>query len=51
MYGAKMYRVFVTPRVIVCVCVYMYLHIGHAQQVLVLQNVFKGGRQLDVRTS
>ena len=34
MYGARMYRVLLTPRVIVCV--YMCMHIGHAQQVLVL---------------
>ncbi len=34
MYGARMYRVFMPRRVIVCV--YMYLRIGHTQQVLVI---------------
>ncbi len=38
MYGAKMHWVLVTPRVL---CVYRYVCIGHAQQVLVSVNVFQ----------
>ncbi len=49
MYGAKMYQVFVSPRVFVCVqvCVYWSRSAG----ITHCRTYFKGGRHLEVLTS